>query len=114
MPIKPENKHLYPSNWKEISEIIRFGRAKNRCENCGVFNHSYINRHTRKPCLQGEDEAIMVVLTVAHLDHDPTNCNFENLMAMCQKCHNTYDGQHRAITRANARNKNVKQISIEL
>lgn len=114
MPIKPENKHLYPSNWKEISEIIRFGRAKNRCENCGAINHSWVNKHTRKICFPEEDFAIQIVLTVAHLDHDPTNNDFNNLKALCQKCHNSYDGQHRAITRANARNKNVKQISIDI
>lgn len=40
MPIKPENKALYPDNWKEISERIRTVRAKNKCEKCGVPNHS--------------------------------------------------------------------------
>jgi hypothetical protein len=31
------------------------------------------------------------VLTVAHLDHTPENCADENLKALCQRCHNTYD-----------------------
>ena len=36
MPIKPENKKLYPKNWKEISKRIRFERAKGLCEKCGA------------------------------------------------------------------------------
>ena len=37
----------------------------------------------------------IVVLTVAHLDHTPENCAEENLVAMCQRCHNAYDAPHR-------------------
>lgn len=35
--------------------------------------------------------AVDVVLTVAHLDHDPRNCERSNLRALCQSCHITYD-----------------------
>lgn len=38
MPIKPENKKLYPKNWKEIRAKI-LERADNKCEFCGVPNH---------------------------------------------------------------------------
>lgn len=41
-----------------------------------------------------------VVLTTAHLDHRPENCADENLMAMCQACHLTYDREHHAASRA--------------
>jgi len=34
-----------------------------------------------------------------HLDHDPENCEYDNLKAMCQKCHNKYDRAHRNHTR---------------
>jgi hypothetical protein len=40
-----------------------------------------------------------VVLTVAHLDHDPTNCGDDNLRAMCQRCHLAYDHEHHARSR---------------
>lgn len=84
MPIRPENKKLYPSNWKQISKSIRFGRANNKCEFCKAENY--------KPHpLTGSK----VVLTVAHLDHNPANCQDENLKALCQKCHNTYDAPMR-------------------
>lgn len=32
-----------------------------------------------------------VVLTVAHLDHTPENCDESNLAALCQRCHLGYD-----------------------
>lgn len=33
----------------------------------------------------------IVILTVAHLNHEPADCRDENLKAWCQRCHNTYD-----------------------
>ena len=35
MPIAPEHRWLYPIDWRELSQLIRFGRAKGRCERCG-------------------------------------------------------------------------------
>ena len=88
MPIRPENKALYPDDWKEISHRVRT-EAKWLCENCGAQNyHPHPITGSR------------VVLTVAHLDHDPTNNARDNLRALCQKCHNDYDRAHRAETRA--------------
>ena len=83
MPIKPENKARYPKNWKQISERIRFERAENKCEACGAENY--------KPHpITGSK----VILTVAHLDHQPENCDGDNLKAMCQRCHLRYDQHH--------------------
>jgi hypothetical protein len=42
---------------------------------------------------------VKIVLTVAHLDHTPENCDFSNLKAMCQRCHLAYDAQHHAQSR---------------
>ena len=83
MPIKPENKNRYPKNWKEIRATI-LKRANNKCEFCGIENHT-IRKNGSK-----------VVLTIAHLDHTPENCNPDNLRALCKKCHNNYDAKHRA------------------
>lgn len=91
MPIKPENKKRYPKNWKEIRAAI-LERAHNCCEFCGRKNHSHFwNEKTGK--------LVQVVLTIAHLDHMPENCDPENLRALCQACHNRYDAKHRAETR---------------
>jgi len=112
MPIKLENKNLYPKNWNEISKDIRFNRADNRCEICGAINYSYVHKKSRELCLRDEDLAIQIVLTVAHLDHDPENCDYLNLKAMCQKCHNNYDSKHRADTRRNSKLKNQLSFSL--
>ncbi|MDD5089057.1 MAG: hypothetical protein PHI18_09725 [bacterium] len=108
MPIRAENRKRYPRDWKAIRERI-LGRAKNRCEWCGKPNWQlvevspegwwYDRRAHRWRDEQGKimgDEAetvkwVRVILTVAHLDHTPENCDPENLRALCQRCHNRYD-----------------------
>lgn len=120
MPIKPENRHRYPANWPEIRERIR-RRSGDRCEWCGVHNHAVGYRMAggefvmlgRSPedagmaCDAAEDDGfkvIRIVLTVAHVhDHDPTNCDDDNLAHLCQRCHNRHDApmrrQHAAESR---------------
>lgn len=47
---------------------------------------------------------IVIVLTVAHLDHQPENCDDENLRAMCQRHHLAHDAEHhKANTQATRR-----------
>lgn len=97
MPIRPENKKRYPANWKQIRQQI-LKRANNCCEFCGVENHSLIYRGRDKCGM--EIPPAKVVLTIAHLDHTPENCDPSNLRALCQKCHNKYDAEHRRQTRS--------------
>ena len=35
MPIRPQLRFYYPIDWPQLSAVIRFGRAKGRCEHCG-------------------------------------------------------------------------------
>lgn len=133
----------YTKNWKQISRFIRFYRAKNKCEVCGVDNYAvgYRENGIFKPIadLAGEGKSypscqplnysdakdiadfeneygtegrkyIVIVLTVAHLDHDIKNNSFFNLKAMCQKCHNNYDKHYRR----NNRNKRKGQMELEM
>jgi 5-methylcytosine-specific restriction endonuclease McrA len=81
MPIRAENRHRYPKDWRSISLSIR-ERAGWRCERegCGAVH--------------GEPHPITgskVVLTVMHLDHVPENSDPSNLRAACQRCHLRYD-----------------------
>lgn len=112
MPIKPENKKLYPDNWQEIRAKIR-ERAGDLCEKCGVPNHAFINRISRECCLPDEENAIMVVCTVAHKDHNPQNNADENLAFWCQKCHNSYDAEHRKSTRAKTKAKGNLKLDLK-
>lgn len=52
------------------------------------------NKITKKVETIPNPKTVKVVLTIAHLDHDELNWDVkdERLMAMCQKCHLTYDG----------------------
>lgn len=121
MPIKAENRARYPKDWPEISQSIRL-RADHRCEFCRVPDQELGGRspagvwHKAKPLGEnllrlewpregthawcaGYDLAqlriVRIVLTVAHLDHQPENCDPANLKALCQRCHNLYDAPHR-------------------
>ena len=38
MPISPENRLRYPTDWKLRSRFVREVRARNRCEWCGAAN----------------------------------------------------------------------------
>lgn len=87
MPIKKENIDRYPQNWKDIRASI-LKRAHNKCEFCGIENHTY-------------RDGKYIVLTIAHLDHTPEHCDPSNLRALCQRCHNRYDAKHRSETRKN-------------
>lgn len=89
MPILPENRKRYPKDWKQIRRKI-LDRANSMCEFCGVENYALHPKTGSK-----------VVLTIAHLDHTPENCDPANLKALCQKCHNSYDIRHRIETRKN-------------
>lgn len=129
MPILKENRKLYPKNWKEISQRIRFERAQNKCEFCGVENYSngywiddrFVTIQEIFECLDNTEDIdsvpedkkpIKIVLTVAHLDHDPTNNEESNLKALCQRCHNRYDGKHRSYTKKNGKLKNQLKLNL--
>ncbi|CAA0129288.1 Uncharacterised protein [Mycolicibacterium vanbaalenii] len=99
MPIRPENKHRYPPDWKQISERIRFERAGGRCEcegECGRGTHE--GRCPNVHGLSAYGTGSKVVLTVAHLNHTPEDCGDANLRAMCNGCHLHYDREHHAQT----------------
>lgn len=96
MPIRPENRDRYPDNWDEISRFIRFDRAGGRCEcegECGTDHGG------RCKAVHGKPNPItysIVVLTTAHLEHEPECDDPERLKAMCQYCHLNYDKEHHA------------------
>lgn len=98
MPIKQENRGRYPADWREISRRIRFERAKGRCECEGECDTVHGGRCTARNGQAHPVTRSRVVLTVAHLDHTPENCDDTNLRAMCQRCHLRYDRHHHAAT----------------
>jgi 5-methylcytosine-specific restriction endonuclease McrA len=98
MPIRPEMRALYPPDWAAISLRIRVERAGDCCEcdgRCDGHGDGCTARNREPHPITGS----RVILTVAHLNHDPADSRDENLMAMCQRCHLRYDAAHHASTR---------------
>jgi hypothetical protein len=99
--------------------VIRFERAKGRCENC-LRPHGQVVLHLGdgrwwdaeseawrdgkgrrlrlgvKTISFAEIRSTRVYLAAAHLDHDPANNRPRNLRALCQRCHMLHDqAEHR-------------------
>jgi hypothetical protein len=115
MPIRREDRAFYPIDWPELSAVIRFRRARGRCEGCGR-PHRRIVCHLgdgrwwdgdaatwrdgagrRIAVAVGTDDLLgtvrttRVVLATAHRDHDTANNAGRNLVAFCQRCHLIHD-----------------------
>jgi hypothetical protein len=103
MPIRPENRARYPKNWPAISRRVRFERAAGRCECTGQCGTDHAGRCLAVHGQQNPDTGSHVILTVAHLDHTPENCDDANLLAACQRCHLRYDRDHHHATAAATR-----------
>lgn len=111
MPIKPENKNRYPSNWKQIREQV-LERAGHKCEFCGLPNHTLVER----PCNDRHGgygtKMVKVVLTIAHMDNIPEHCELDNLRALCQRCHLRYDAKFHADNARLTRMKKEGQLNL--
>lgn len=118
MPIRAENRWLYPIDWQQLSGTIRFDRAGRRCEQCGRPHLRRVAHlgdgrwwDTDARCWRSDQgkrvsmkggftlasvRTTYVVLACAHLDHDPSNSAPANLRALCQRCHMIHDAaEHR-------------------
>lgn len=91
MPIRADRKHLYPGGgihskeWKAFRPTI-LERAEMRCE--GTPQHPDCRARNGEP--HPETQSI-VLLTVAHMDHDETHADPERCRALCQRCHLKWD-----------------------
>jgi len=104
MPIRPEMKARYPTDWKLRSRFIRHYRAKNKCEWCGAENGQ-----------PHPETGSKVVLTTAHVyDHRPEAASFLNLAALCQKCHNGHDAEMRRKNRRERLRRESGQAELAL
>ncbi|HJE26164.1 MAG TPA: hypothetical protein K8W01_21150 [Methylorubrum populi] len=114
MPIRREHRFFYPIDWPQLSAVIRFGRARGRCEGCGrphgrtVFHlgdgrwwdddaESWRDGAGRMIRLSTADDVLAaarttrVVLATAHRNHDTADNTAANLAAFCQRCHMMHD-----------------------
>ena len=115
MPIRREHRFFYPIDWPQLSAVIRFGRAKGRCEGCRrphgrtVFclgdgrwwdadAASWRDGAGGLVCIKvgaadvlGEIRTTRVVLATGHRNHDTADNSPANLAAWCQRCHMLHD-----------------------
>ena len=76
----------YPANWREIASRVKTA-AGWRCEHCG---HPHETSVARSECDDGcthPRDGKQRMLTVHHLNMDPSDCSDANLVALCQACH---------------------------
>lgn len=124
----------YPANWKtEIVPHIR-ARSGDKCEWCGLLNHSYIIRPPIGHALRkftdnyfyvdGPEmdaglgiKPTRVILTAAHIGpnkHDKMACADEDLAHLCQGCHLKYDLQDHIRHRRENREKKYGILRMDL
>jgi 5-methylcytosine-specific restriction endonuclease McrA len=117
-PIRPENRDRYPANWRLIRARI-LHRAAGQCEcmgECGSCLDHRVHPKPRRCAERGGRPANTfngpVILTIAHLDHQPEHNEFSNLRAYCQLCHLAYDREHHARMRRLNRDRDTGQGSL--
>ena len=59
------------------------------------------------------EKYIIIVLTIAHIDHDPENhsVSIDRLRALCQKCHLALDKDKHLQTRQKSKNKKQNSLT---
>lgn len=88
----PVDWYKYPEDWDEIALSVKF-EADWQCEMCG--------KQCRRP---GEDfDTHKRTATVAHCNHEESDCRPENLVCACAPCHLRYDAGHHAKNAARSR-----------
>ena len=95
-PIKDWSK--YPKNWIDISQKVR-ALAGGKCELCRA---AAMKSHPVTKSL--------VVLTVHHIDGDPSNNDAVNLIALCQRCHLRLDQPYKSKRRREERNAGSQEL----
>lgn len=108
----------YPAEWPAIREGIRL-RTNNACAFCRAPNGVLVARHVSGESYMLERGEVfdsttgkylglargseydakgltLIVLTVAHLDHDESNNDHTNPAALCQRCHLRHDAADNA------------------
>lgn len=117
MPIRRAHRHFYPIDWSQLSAVIRFVRARSRCERWGRPHMQDVQhlgdgrwwaaeaarwrdgwgRLVRRALPAPEEMAAglvritRVVLATAHRNHDTADNAGGNLAALCQRCHMLHD-----------------------
>lgn len=117
----PWDRSNYPNDWEDRRWRI-LERAGHKCEWCGAPEHEQIirPRYERWKWIQipapepgliwpdpfagtPQQSGTIVILTIAHIDHQLTDHTDANLAALCQRCHLIHDMQQHSAAAARIR-----------
>jgi hypothetical protein len=120
VPLTAAARARYPADWGLLSWTV-LHRAGMRCECTGECGrpHDHLdpadgrcrNRHG-EPRWRGRRYQRPVVLSAAHLDHDPAGSDLARIAAYCEGCHLCYDRTHHAVTRRLRREQQLGLIGL--
>jgi hypothetical protein len=114
---RPDGTYIYRGpTWKAQRERL-LERCDHKCERCRVPNHERVIRADQgswqlttarwyhpdhlPPRAWKRIRTAYIVLTMAHLTHDPLQCDDADLAMLCQYCHLHYDLLQHRETRCN-------------
>lgn len=106
MPIRKSEREKYPQDWDKLSLAVRV--AAGWCCEGSLKYPDCRAEHGREHPVTGS----IVILTVGHLNHDPTDCRRENLKAWCQRCHLAYDYEHHQRNAAATRRESKQTLEL--
>jgi hypothetical protein len=108
MPISREKAALYPPDWTLIANDVKIA-ANWECQGIDRYPNCRARHGERHPITGSR-----VVITVAHLDHNPAHCARENLRALCQRCHLTYDAELHALSAMTTKQRRLRAAGQQL
>jgi 5-methylcytosine-specific restriction endonuclease McrA len=135
VPLPIKDRSRYPKDWPQIRARV-LERAENKCEQCKAPNRETVMRFINYPGWyatlegqvfgpDGEEKGwvrgsespdyypVRIVITIAHLDHDPSSLDEDRMRAWCQRCHLKHDQKlHIENAKATRRDKNDAKRSL--
>lgn len=110
-----------PHEWRPVegnsppttAQDHEFDNAGEGCDfQGGRWTYKAAREFIARWCWDDDDRPLVIVLTVAHLNHEPEDCRPENLAAMCQRHHLAYDAKHHAQTSAATRRARANTLEL--
>lgn len=133
----PINYDDYPENWFSELRPAVLKRANNACEACGVHNYRVVRWNDAEGRYEWYDDIVLatthkkalgqwlelmagdyyadwliIVLTIAHLDHNTENNELTNLKALCQRCHLNHDRPDNTLRKKYGKNYAKHQLKL--
>lgn len=100
------------ARWDEAAKVYERAVGNQYADAIGQGDHGYkasrmLVDHWNS--IEEDPRWIVIVLTIAHLNHDTKDNRDENLAALCQRCHLNYDKE---LHITNARTTREKKLGI--